>query len=333
MHAASRISSCIRKADGQPGFQTDQGLGAPDLQADRDAELRTTPRINPGAVHNRPHTLRRQARTDDAFPLAVRGANAMAGARLHRAEPGAPRAPDEGRCRADPHCTSDGDSRHSSTRDLFAVFSSTSAASARVIRHEASEPTPGGEDRRQADVVFPSPKRRQDGDVFQRRRIGQEETYLTEVALPEVRSAERSICKALAAASARRSAQQASAAAAAAAAGQAAPRHRHRPHRPCTGRPPAPAGADRGASDATSTNTADWACIRRARVQRQLRRGQWRRVPVRARDVDRRSPGLPSPAEDYPPAVQDAAALKLYSQRGWEPWTHPLRLRAVRTEP
>ncbi len=34
-----------------------------------------------------------------------------------------------------------------------------------------------------------------------------------------------------------------------------------------------------------------------------------------------RSDGLPSPAEDYPPAVQDAAALKLYSERGWEPWT------------
>ena len=31
--------------------------------------------------------------------------------------------------------------------------------------------------------------------------------------------------------------------------------------------------------------------------------------------------GLPSPAEDYPPAVQDAAALKLYAQRGWEPWS------------
>ena len=41
------------------------------------------------AVHNRPHTLRRKARTDDAFPLSVRGANAMAGARPHRAEPGA----------------------------------------------------------------------------------------------------------------------------------------------------------------------------------------------------------------------------------------------------
>ncbi len=31
--------------------------------------------------------------------------------------------------------------------------------------------------------------------------------------------------------------------------------------------------------------------------------------------------GLPSPAQDYPAAVQDAAALKLYSQRGWAPWT------------
>lgn len=31
--------------------------------------------------------------------------------------------------------------------------------------------------------------------------------------------------------------------------------------------------------------------------------------------------GLPGPAEDYPPAVQDAAALKLFDERGFEPWT------------
>ena len=31
--------------------------------------------------------------------------------------------------------------------------------------------------------------------------------------------------------------------------------------------------------------------------------------------------GLPAPAEDYPASVQDAAALRLYAQRGWEPWT------------
>src|SRR5580704_15143089 len=122
MHAASRTSSCTRKTGGQPGVLRLIEVSAPRTPGARDAELRTTPRINPGAVHNRPHTLRRQARTDDAFLLAVRGANAMAGARPHRAEPGAPGAPDEGRCRADPHCTSDGNGRHSSTRDLFRVF-------------------------------------------------------------------------------------------------------------------------------------------------------------------------------------------------------------------
>ena len=31
--------------------------------------------------------------------------------------------------------------------------------------------------------------------------------------------------------------------------------------------------------------------------------------------------GLSTPAQDSPPAVQDAAALTLFSQRGWEPWT------------
>src|SRR5271163_3419238 len=102
MHAGSRTSSCIRKTSGQPGLLRLIEVSARRPTGARDAELRTTPRINPGAVHNRPHTLRQQARTDEAFPLSVRGANAMAGARLHRAEPGAQSAPDEGRCRADP---------------------------------------------------------------------------------------------------------------------------------------------------------------------------------------------------------------------------------------
>ena len=47
-------------------------------------------------VTNRPHTLGRKARTDDAFPLAVRGPNAMAGARQHRAEEGACARPTKG---------------------------------------------------------------------------------------------------------------------------------------------------------------------------------------------------------------------------------------------
>src|SRR6202161_1730829 len=79
--------------------------GAPATSAGCDKPALETPR-NPGArtkdntsqqpqrpTHTRPHPLRRSsARTDDAFPLAVRGANAMAGARPHRAEPGAPSA-------------------------------------------------------------------------------------------------------------------------------------------------------------------------------------------------------------------------------------------------
>ena len=73
-------------------------------------------------------------------------------------------------------------------------------------------------------------------------------------------------------------------------------------------------------SDATSTSTADWACIRQHESNGdytegnggayQFEFGTWTALT-----------GLPSPAEDYPPAVQDAAALKLYAQRGWEPWS------------
>ncbi len=75
-----------------------------------------------------------------------------------------------------------------------------------------------------------------------------------------------------------------------------------------------------GTSDATSTNTADWGCIRQHESggnyaagnggAYQFEFGTWNGLT-----------GLPSPAQDYPPAVQDAAALKLFSQRGWEPWT------------
>ena len=80
---------------------------------------------------------------------------------------------------------------------------------------------------------------------------------------------------------------------------------------------PTPTG---GATDATSANTADWACIRQHESNDnyaegnggayQFEFGTWNALT-----------GLPSPAEDYPPAVQDAAALKLYAQRGWEPWS------------
>jgi hypothetical protein len=84
---------------------------------------------------------------------------------------------------------------------------------------------------------------------------------------------------------------------------------------------PAPAPAPAGtANDATSTNTPDWACIRAHESgdnyseggggAYQFALGTWQGLTR-----------LSTPAQDSPPAVQDAAALQLYAQRGWEPWT------------
>ncbi len=80
---------------------------------------------------------------------------------------------------------------------------------------------------------------------------------------------------------------------------------------------PVPAGAG---SDATSANTPDWACIRQHESggnyaeggggAYQFELGTWEGLT-----------GLSTPAEDAPPSVQDAAALRLYAQRGWEPWS------------
>jgi hypothetical protein len=80
---------------------------------------------------------------------------------------------------------------------------------------------------------------------------------------------------------------------------------------------PVPAG---GGSDATSTNTPDWACIRQHESggnyavggggAYQFELGTWEGLT-----------GLSTPAQDSPPSVQDAAALRLYAERGWQPWT------------
>jgi hypothetical protein len=82
---------------------------------------------------------------------------------------------------------------------------------------------------------------------------------------------------------------------------------------------PAPAPAA-NASDAASTSTADWACIRVHESggnyseggggAYQFELGTWEGLT-----------GLNTPAQDSPPAVQDSAALRLYSERGWEPWS------------
>lgn len=75
-----------------------------------------------------------------------------------------------------------------------------------------------------------------------------------------------------------------------------------------------------GGSDSTSTNTPDWACIRRHESggnyaeggggAYQFELGTWEGLT-----------GLSTPAQDSPPSVQDAAALRLFGERGWEPWT------------
>ena len=142
--------------------------------------------------------------------------------------------------------------------------------------------------------------------------VGQEKTYLTEIAYLKTVALQR-----------QQAAAQAAAAATAAAAAAPVP--------VVAAATPAPAPPG-GVSDATSTNTADWACIRQHESggnysvgnggAYQFELGTWTSLT-----------GLPSPAQDYPPAVQDAAALKLYSQRGWEPWTTRSRLRTLKIEP
>ena len=193
---------------------------------------------------------------------------------------------------------------------FFAVFSSTPAASARLTRHEAIS------QRRVVKIAF-KPMSYTEAEHVARMvtyanavEAGQVETYLTEVAYLKAVAAQRQQAAARAAASAAAAASTAAASAAAAAA--ATP--------PIAAAPAAAPASSGGGSDATSTNTADWACIREHESNDnygegdggayQFEFGTWIALT-----------GLSAPAEDYPPAVQDAAALKLYSQRGWEPWT------------
>jgi hypothetical protein len=73
-------------------------------------------------------------------------------------------------------------------------------------------------------------------------------------------------------------------------------------------------------SDGSSVDTADWSCIRWHESRDnygeygggayQFEQGTWESVT-----------GLTGAPQDYPAATQDAAALKLYSERGWEPWS------------
>ena len=140
--------------------------------------------------------------------------------------------------------------------------------------------------------------------------LSQEENYLNEVAYLKALQAQKQQAAQLAAlAAAQRAAAQRAAAQRAAV---SSPRHRRRP---------APVAAPAGSgSDASSTNTPDWACIRQHESgdnygeynggAYQFELGTWEGLT-----------GLATPAQDSPPAVQDSAALRLFAERGWEPWT------------
>ena len=195
---------------------------------------------------------------------------------------------------------------------LFALFSQQSGRLGAGFRHQAVSQHRAATSRLEVDVVRPGPDRSPSWRTTTTPcTVAEQETYLKEVAISRRCSP--------AGATKRGAAAQLRAAAAAAA---AAPAHRARartPHQQPRRQPrsrPRPTGG----SDATSTNTADWACIREHESgdnyaeggggAYQFELGTWEGLT-----------GLPTPAEDSPPAVQDAAALKLYAQRGWEPWT------------
>jgi hypothetical protein len=196
---------------------------------------------------------------------------------------------------------------------FFAFFSTNSAASARLSRHEAvshhrtvkiddtlmsyAQAQNVAKMAAYANAVNASKMVAYANAV----EAGEVQTYLSEIAYLKTLAAQR-----------QQAAAQAAAAAAAAAQAVAA--------RPAATPTPVALPASAGGSDATSTSTPDWACIRQHESggnysignggAYQFELGTWTALT-----------GLPSPAEDYPPAVQDSAALKLYSQRGWEPWT------------
>ena len=199
---------------------------------------------------------------------------------------------------------------------FFAFFSSTSAASARVIRHEASSQrrtvTINDKLMSYSQAQYAAKMVNYSNAVV----LEQEETYLTEFVYLKSLAAEQQFLKSVAA-------QQQAVAQAAAAAQAASATRAAVVAAPVPAPVPAPASAPTptsGVTDATSTSTADWACIRQHESNDtyaegnggayQFQFGTWNALT-----------GLPSPAQDYPPAVQDAAALKLYSQRGWQPWS------------
>jgi nitrogen fixation/metabolism regulation signal transduction histidine kinase len=197
---------------------------------------------------------------------------------------------------------------------LFALFS-IPAASARVTRHEAISQHRAVRIDSKLMSYAQAEKVAQLATYANAVAAQQEATYLKDVAFMKALK-DAAFIKALQQQSAQRAAAAANQAQAAAAArAQAATAAAPAPAAPAAA--PAPAGA---VSDATSTNTPDWACIRQHESggdygagnggAYQFENGTWTGVT-----------GLPGPAQSYPAATQDAAALRLFAQRGWAPWT------------
>ena len=192
---------------------------------------------------------------------------------------------------------------------LFALFTGSTSASARV-RHTAGTRHRAARVDMRLMSYAQAQKAAKLADYYNAVITAEEQNYLRGISYVETVAAQQ----AAEAAAQQAAAQQAAAAAAAAAAARA--RAAASPA-PAPVPVPAPAGT---ASDATSTNTPDWACIRAHESgdnyseggggAYQFELGTWEGLT-----------GLGTPAEDSAPAVQDAAALKLYAQRGWEPWT------------
>ncbi len=199
---------------------------------------------------------------------------------------------------------------------LFAVFSSSSAASTRLTRHEANS---HHRTVKINDTLMSYAQARAAATMVTYAdavEAGQVKTYLTEIAYLKAVAAHRNSNKSK---KLRRKRQRRPAAAAQARAVAVA----------------APASAPRRSTrDATSTNTADWACIRQHEsggnyavgnegAYQQFRIGTWHGL------TGHRSPRL----KDYPAAVQDARRTEAVFPARLGALDHPVHLRAVKTEP
>jgi hypothetical protein len=197
------------------------------------------------------------------------------------------------------------------TAVFFALTGNSPAASAKGARHMAARHTAAAHHRATAPRMklmsySQAQKLAKLVTFYNAVTVSEEENYLNEVAYLKALQLQR-----------QQAAQLDALAAAQRAAAERAAAQRAPVARPVATAPAAPAGSG---SDGASTNTPDWACIRQHESgddyaeynggAYQFELGTWESLT-----------GLATPAQDSPPAVQDGAALRLYAERGWEPWT------------